>query len=36
MGKRTGETAVKIDPQIMDWVEDSKEWLDAGYLELRL
>lgn len=27
------ETAVKIDPLIMDWVKDSKEWLDAGYLD---
>ena len=27
-----GETTVKIDPLIMDWVENSKEWLDAGYL----
>ena len=28
-----GETTVKIDPLIMDWVENSKEWLDAGYLD---
>lgn len=28
-----GETAVKIDPLIMDWVKNSKEWLDAGYLD---
>lgn len=28
-----GETSVKIDPLIMDWVKDSKEWLDAGYLD---
>ncbi|MDK2807732.1 MAG: cellobiose transport system substrate-binding protein [Clostridiales bacterium] len=27
-----GETTVKVDPQIMSWVNTSKEWLDAGYL----
>ena len=27
-----GETAVKVDPMIMNWINDSKEWLDAGYL----
>lgn len=26
-----GETVLKIDQKIMDWVSDSKEWLDAGY-----
>ncbi len=26
-----GETVIKIDQKIMDWVFDSKEWLDAGY-----
>lgn len=26
-----GETVLKIDQKIMDWVNDSKEWLDAGY-----
>ena len=30
-----GETTVKVDPLIMDWIESSKEWLDAGYLESR-
>lgn len=25
------ETVIKIDQKIMDWVFDSKEWLDAGY-----
>lgn len=28
-----GETVLKIDQKIMDWVNDSKEWLDAGYLD---
>ena len=26
-----GETVLKVDAKIMDWVKDSKEWLDAGY-----
>lgn len=26
-----GSTTVRVDPQIMNWVRDSKEWLDAGY-----
>ena len=28
-----GETTVKVDQKIMDWVETSKEWLDAGYYD---
>lgn len=28
-----GETTIKVDPQIMEWVETSKEWLDAGYYD---
>lgn len=28
-----GETVLKVDQKIMDWVKDSKEWLDAGYLD---
>ena len=28
-----GETTLKVDPQIMEWVETSKEWLDAGYYD---
>ena len=28
-----GETTVKVDPQIMNWIKDSKEWLDAGYFD---
>ena len=28
-----GETTFKVDPLIMDWIESSKEWLDAGYLD---
>lgn len=27
-----GDTTVKVDPQIMNWIDNSKEWLDAGYL----
>ncbi len=27
-----GETTLKVDAQIMNWVTTSKEWLDAGYL----
>lgn len=27
-----GETTIKVDQKIMNWVSDSKEWLDAGYL----
>ena len=28
-----GETTLRVDPQIMNWIEDSKEWLDAGYFD---
>ena len=28
-----GETTVKVDPQIMNWINTSKEWLDAGYFD---
>lgn len=28
-----GDTTIKVDQKIMDWVSDSKEWLDAGYLD---
>ena len=27
----SGETVLKIDQQIVNWVKDSKEWLDNGY-----
>lgn len=27
----SGETVLKVDQKIMDWVTNSKEWLDAGY-----
>lgn len=27
-----GESVIKVDQKIMDWVNNSKEWLDAGYL----
>ena len=26
-------TTVKVDQKLMDWVSDSKEWLDAGYFD---
>ena len=29
---KDGDTKVTVDPMIMQWVNDSKEWLDAGYL----
>ena len=28
-----GETTIKVDQQIMKWVDTSKEWLDAGYID---
>lgn len=28
-----GETTIKVDQKIIDWVNSSKEWLDAGYLD---
>ena len=28
-----GETTVKVDEQIMKWIDTSKEWLDAGYID---
>ena len=28
-----GETVIKIDQKIMDWINTSKEWLDAGYFD---
>ncbi len=28
-----GETKVVVDQKIMDWANDSKEWLDAGYFD---
>lgn len=30
---KPGETTIKVDQKIMDWVKDSKEWLDAGYFD---
>lgn len=30
---KPGETVIHVDQKIMDWVKDSKEWLDAGYLD---
>ncbi len=27
-----GSTTINVDQKIMNWVNDSKEWLDAGYL----
>lgn len=26
-----GDTVIKVDKKIMNWVNDSKEWLDSGY-----
>lgn len=28
-----GGTTLKVDQKIMDWIRDSKEWLDAGYFD---
>lgn len=28
-----GSTTVKVDKQIMNWIEDSKAWKDAGYFD---
>lgn len=28
-----GTTVIKVDQKILDWVADSKEWLDAGYFD---
>lgn len=28
-----GETTIVVDQKIMDWVNDSKEWKDAGYFD---
>ncbi len=30
---KQGETVINVDQKIMDWVNSSKEWLDAGYLD---
>lgn len=30
---KEGETVVNVDPQILNWVKNSKEWLDAGYFD---
>ena len=30
---KPGETTIRVDQKIMDWVNDSKEWLDAGYID---
>ncbi len=29
---KAGDTVIKIDQKIMEWVDNSKKWLDAGYL----
>ena len=31
-GVEDGATTVNVDQQVMNWIKDSKEWLDAGYL----
>lgn len=28
-----GTTTIRVDQKILDWVADSKEWLDAGYFD---
>ena len=28
-----GSTTIRVDQKIMDWVSDSKEWLDLGYFD---
>ena len=28
-----GSTVIRVDPRIMEWVSDSKRWVDAGYLD---
>ena len=28
-----GETTIKVDQKILDWVTDSREWKDAGYFD---
>ena len=30
---KPGENIICVDQQIMNWISDSKEWLDAGYLD---
>ncbi len=30
---KPGENVIRVDQQIMNWISDSKEWLDAGYLD---
>ena len=29
----SGSTEINVDPKIMDWINDSKEWLDAGLFD---
>ena len=28
-----GSSTIKVDQKILDWVNDSKEWMDAGYFD---
>ena len=30
---KAGDNVIRVDQQIMNWISDSKEWLDAGYLD---
>lgn len=30
---KSGETTIKVDQKIMDWIDMSKKWLDLGYLD---
>ena len=29
----SGSTTIKVDQKILDWVTDSKDWMDAGYFD---
>lgn len=29
----SGSTTIKVDQKVIDWVKDSKEWMDAGYFD---
>ncbi len=31
-----GSTEINVDPQIINWVNDSKEWLDAGLIDANI
>ncbi|MDO4623555.1 MAG: carbohydrate ABC transporter substrate-binding protein [Eubacteriales bacterium] len=31
-----GSTTVRVDPKIVDWINDSKTWLDNGYVDANI